>query len=695
MGPRRAVRAAPFVLLLMLAAGLLPLTPLSGSADAQVTCCEAHTYDFVLIGEGDGGKLSPFAADLGQEQEAWVNQSTPQRTEIAKWVVSGMVAGDYPEKDWRFELSYEVENAAGMQVNATVEVRIGDRTYEAGTWTNPTYSPGTGTIEIDVPVDAGRIHSIGDVVIVTFSVETLIFNAPGDDAGVRFVWGTEENRGFISVELPLLEMDWQPPMIQGHVVHFPVVLRSGFGQQMWDKTLVEFRVDGVAVSTVIATTHPDGVQAILTWQAPASAEDGVYTVNLSLRIDPAQTIPFDGGIQMALTFGDNGGAVIGMFPPAEPLRSGGSDLSVNINAEVDSGDRLRRMVSIEFSGPMAQWVRWGLDNIGNDSLDSISIWRDVSPTSSTEAVRNNQQIDDVEIQALVSHLSGRASSLQDFLFDGLMLEPERLLGIRPVEAAASPSVRINLHGERGFSSTRVTITIDLLENIRINEKMVLFDTFVRVQPSATPFWTVVVIEAHLRTSAMVGCAAVDGMGVDYTHNRVLVTERIDVARQTLTSDGELGDFSVVFVFGSVVHSPLLSFIESLALLGVVMLFAWLITRGKSRTGIWLSLPALLAVWLVSYILALPLPFLLGAVGAAGLLLLVIAFVTPRTLDEESLLDALDAFATIIPGRGGRKRRLPVIPVVICPACSMRNPVASEERPYRMPCGGCGARLRID
>ena len=92
MGPHRAVRAAPFVLLLMLAAGLLPLTPLSGSADAQVTCCDAHTYDFVLIGEGDDGRLSPFAADLGQEQEAWVNQSTPQRTEIAKWLVSGMVA---------------------------------------------------------------------------------------------------------------------------------------------------------------------------------------------------------------------------------------------------------------------------------------------------------------------------------------------------------------------------------------------------------------------------------------------------------------------------------------------------------------------------------------------------------------------------------------------------------------------------
>ena len=160
------------------------MTPLSGSADAQVTCCDAHTYDFLLIGAGDDGKLSPFAADLGDEQETWVNQSTPEKTEIAKWQISGMVAGDYPEKDWRFELSYEVENAAGMQANATVEIRIGDQTYEAGTWTNPTYSPGTGVIEIDVTIDAGRIYSTGDVVIVTFSVETLIFNAPGDDAGV-------------------------------------------------------------------------------------------------------------------------------------------------------------------------------------------------------------------------------------------------------------------------------------------------------------------------------------------------------------------------------------------------------------------------------------------------------------------------------------------------------------------------------
>ena len=90
-------------------------------------------------------------------------------------------------------------------------------------------------------------------------------------------------------------------------------------------------------------------------------------------------------------FGSGGGGSGSIFPDNEPLRSGGSQLSVKIDARVESGDRIRRTTQIEFEGPMATWMRWGLDNIGNETLDSRSQWRDIQGSSSTESSRNNDE----------------------------------------------------------------------------------------------------------------------------------------------------------------------------------------------------------------------------------------------------------------------------------------------------------------
>ena len=49
---------------------------------------------------------------------------------------------------------------------------------------------------------------------------------------------------------------------------------------------------------------------------------------------------------------------------------------VDVEAKFD-GDSVEREVTIEFDGAMSQWVRWGLDNIGNNSLSSNSWWRNL------------------------------------------------------------------------------------------------------------------------------------------------------------------------------------------------------------------------------------------------------------------------------------------------------------------------------
>ena len=54
------------------------------------------------------------------------------------------------------------------------------------------------------------------------------------------------------------------------------------------------------------------------------------------------------------------------YPENEPLRTGGAELDINVDA-IFKGNLVERQVSIEFDGSMSQWIRWGLDNIGNNN----------------------------------------------------------------------------------------------------------------------------------------------------------------------------------------------------------------------------------------------------------------------------------------------------------------------------------------
>ena len=39
------------------------------------------------------------------------------------------------------------------------------------------------------------------------------------------------------------------------------------------------------------------------------------------------------------------------------------------------GDLIEKKIEISFDSAMSQWMRWGMDNIGNSSLDSNSWWK--------------------------------------------------------------------------------------------------------------------------------------------------------------------------------------------------------------------------------------------------------------------------------------------------------------------------------
>ena len=690
-GMRR--RFVPLLIIGFMALSLAPQDLLVTDVSAQVTCCDAREMDYFLLGEADQadkGVLSPFSADLGDGNEVWVTTSVASLTEIARWRIPQATVGDYPASIWTLRVDYEVENAAGVQANVTAEVKIGGKSWSGSSITQPSYTPGSGTITVDVDVDEeGSIHSSGELIVVVLSVRTLIFNSPGDNAGVKFIWGSEEHPSTLDATLPIVGMDWQPAIVDGHSVQIPVVLISGTGAAIWEKSVGEFKIDGVVVDTVVATVHNQGAQIYLNWQSPESATDGVYEVNLSLSLSDTQSSPLVGGFSYALVFGEGSGSGLGIFPADEPLRSGGSSLDIEIDAAVESGDRIRRTTQLEMEGGMSTWIRWGLDNLGNESLDSLSQWRRVQGSSSTEATRNNHQVDTVEIQALETHLSGRASSLKLFLFDGLMLDPARLLGVEPIEAAAAPTVNIDMHGDYGFSSSKITITIESLENIKVGEKSTLFDNFVRPQTAANPIWSELTLQARLTTSLMVGMAAVEGEGVDYSHKRVVVSESITVPAVELSGE-EMVDFRVSYVVGDITHAPLLTLFESLAVLGVFTLLASRMTRNKPRTGFWLTTLLYLIVWGYSYLFALPLFIMLAALGVVGFITLAVAIVTPKVTLHDPVSDEVAA-QSILPFFSKRSRKSMM--VIQCPICA--EPIRLREvSGGRVLCPVCETRLKV-
>jgi hypothetical protein len=276
------------------------------------------------------------------------------------------------------------------------------------------------------------------------------------------------------------------------------------------------------------------------------------------------------------------------------------------------------------------------------------------------------------------------------MFDGLMLDSGRLLGVEPIEAAAAPTVKINLRSEFGFSDSRITVTIESLENIKIGEKRVIFDNFIRPQPSATPIWTELTIEARLLTSMMIGTAGVDGSGIDYHHNRFIVSESISVSSTTLSGEDDMSDYSVAYVIGDITHSPLITLLESFVVVALFSLLSWQMTRNKPRTGFWLTSLLFGGVWGYAYLFALPLFIMLGALGITGIVMLSVAVVTPTISFDDALADEA-AYLSIMPLRRRSKKR---VPIVECPVCAEAIPVKSKSRPVRIVCLVCDSRLKI-
>ena len=658
------------VLLMMSAA------PLATSAQSGVTCCNSTDFRLYLMGESDDGSLTPFQEDLASDssdsESTLVTPSILSEIKVGTWEVTWGTQGAYENSTWDLTIPYEVEGAAGVTINSTLEVRIGGSFYDGDGGLDPFLS-GSGSLQVSVDVDSGQVND-GDRVQISLTVRNLMFSQPGDDAGVRFLWGSEAHDAHISMRFPLVDIEMKDASVLGDLVYFPIVLKSGFDDRMWSGSTGGISVQGSQVSQMpIATGVDGGVEVTFFWEAPNDFESG--TVNVDFHLSPQEGLVITESMSHDIVIGDDDDVTGGWYPANEPLRTGGSSLDLEINAKWD-GYEVQREAIVKFDGSMSQWMRWGLDNIGNQSLGSNSWWRNLNSYSDSvpSADRHNGRVDDSELLALQGHLTGSASNLRSFMSNGLFLEVESILGVNPIELGPSEII-VDMGATRAFSADAITITIDTSYNYDSGEatRQVLVETFVRA--SQDDYWTEIGLTAELKSTLMQDLGAVASDEIQYTHRRWIVLEVITIEEADLDPDL---DFRVEYQpSGFALYSALFGAMMSVLFLSMGIGLAMIATKNRTSLPALVTVVTLGSLALVIYVLGMPMPIVFGVSLASVFMVVPVALVSPRNETVQKMTKQ---------ARG---------PSIQCPVCSTKVTVESDVRPLRMECPSCENMLRIE
>tara|TARA_Y100000814_G_scaffold146649_1_gene106549 strand:+ start:92 stop:2038 length:1947 start_codon:yes stop_codon:yes gene_type:complete len=644
------------------------LGPVINVSAQQGSCCSGENFELFLKGDPDSGILTPFESETDEGNSKLVNQVL-QPIEVGTWGVDWGIDGEYPSGDWEFNIHYEVQGAVGVNINITVEVRIGGSFYEGGTSGIEPYLTGEGDVQSVISVESGDVRE-DDEVEVRLIVQLLGFNQPGDDSGVIFHWGSNDKASSISVKLPLVEIEMKEASVSGNLVYFPILLSSGFDDRMWSSSSGTFEVQNVAVTDKpVATLVEGGVEVTFVWSLPSGVDSGSFLAEFTL--EPQNGLQISANMSHFIEAGDDDGGGGSWYPASEPLRTGGSAILVSIDADWD-GSEVRKDVSLEFDGSMSQWMRWGLDNIGNSSLGSSSWWRNLNSYSDSvpDSDFNNKMVDSSELMALTGYLRGSNADLRSFLSNGLFIESESIIGVDPIELGPT-EISIDLGGTSGFSSETVTIRISTSYPVMEGDRQLLIETFAK--STAEEYWTEISVDATLQGSMLTDIGIVTASGIDYSHRRWIVSETLSVESTDLDIEES---FRVEFVptgnglFSVLLGSGMMVLVLSLSIgLGMTM------TRNRARFPTMITVTALGVLSFGIYFLGLPMQMVLGIVAFSLLLVLPISLLSPKLRIDES--------------------RSPNYPRISCPSCGMSVAVESDVRPLRISCSGCDSVIRIE
>ena len=648
-------------------------SPINVQAADSNSCCESpDEFDLFLIGDPDSGQLTPFQSDLEEKKSVEVTSSVLGEVEIGSWMIEWGESGSYSSGTWTFSIPYEVSDSAGVSANATVVVKVGGNTYESSSQIPAVYLTESGELQVDVEVQDGEV-SKNEKIEVIFSVRSLIFSNPGSESGIVFHWGSEEVDAAISISFPLVNVVIRDASVKGSLVFFPVRLTSGFGDKIWTGSIGSLMVQNVEISeSPIVNSNEDWVDVTFVWE-PSSSSGGTVRTDFQISLQDSLIITVEKihEITLGQDTGDNS-----WYPEEEPPRTGGSDLVVEVNCKYD-GNSIERKTTITLDGAMSQWMRWGLDNIGNNSLGSKSWWKNLNTLAGTvsQSEKSNARVDNTELAALEGHLKGSKSNLKSFLSEGLMIDSESIFGVDPVTEFGPLVVRIDLGPSRAFNSDEISIYVESSYSVERDSRQTLIEDFIR--PGGFDFWEKVELSFEIRTGMLSGFGGVnlDNDEVDYSHRRWIVMEILTMEESDIESDT---DFRLDFeAKNALLFSPLISAMISVFALCLALGIGMALTKRRTRVPSMIMIGVLGVLSLSIYWFGLPMPIVLGVVGSSVLLVFPAAIVSPVIENSDSQRNS---------NRGGR---------VKCPSCGKRNPVESDIRPLRIECTGCSSVLRIE
>ena len=670
MDGRLTPRAFTIVGLLLISFLSTP-TYAQSSDNENTSCCSDIGFDLFLLDESSDGKLSPFENELSDEQEATVTAWQQGEVEVGTWETIWGTEGDYPADTWVFTIPYLVEGAAGVTINATLDIRIGGSFYSGNSGLNGVepFLNAEGNLEISVQVSSGSVND-GDKLEVSLYVNSLLFSNPTQEAGLTFKWGSEDSIGKINGKMPLVNIRIKEASVTSGLVYFPIILNSGFGGEMWSLSSGTFNLQGSPLTlSPIATPTESGVEVTFVWEMPEGTESGTYSTDFTLS--PQSGLEITASKNHEIDVDDNNGGGGSYYPSSEPLRDSGSEISVEVDMKFE-GDLIEKKIEISFDSAMSQWMRWGMDNIGNSSLDSNSWWKNLNSYSDSVASshRNNGKVDDDELLALTSHITGSSSDMRSFMQNGLSLDIESILGINPVDLGPT-EYQIDMGGTRSFAAEKITIKIETSYSVIDNERQLLIENFIR-NPSNN-YWDDVDINLEIKTSMLAGLGPVSAENIDFEHRRWIFLEAINIKQNDISVDE---NFRIEFLpSGNMAFSPLISAMLCVFALCIAIGMGLFLTRNRSSAPALISVSSLGGLSLVIYVLGMPMQIVLAIVASSILLVFPISLVSPKSNRE--------------------KRRKNKSPRIECPACETSNPVESNVRPLRIECSGCGVMLRIE
>ena len=676
------MRTASFIIFILVGTMVLPLvSPTVQAADEEeelIVCCDASTVELYLLGSDSNKQLTPFFAELSAESQAisMKNSISSQET-VGKWTLSNSWGGEVPSSTWSFSMGYEVSGAAGAQINATVSIAIGSKSYSAQT--DPSGSilgQGKGSLDFSINVDETFTLAESSTVVLELKVQTLLFSFPeGTDAELIFLWGGENDPSSIVGTLPLLDIMMPEPEIEGSDVYLAVKLDSPWGlSTLALAESISLSVNGAEVTgDPIETASGDTVRVTWTWTKAIGGIESIE-VAVSLKFQPDQP-ELQGSTTFEIeTFDTNSGTGT-YYPPDEPLRTNGDGSSLVVDIQMDlskDGDTLllRKVTTLTIGDEMAFWMRWGMDHIGDENPALSSTLRAFSEGSVSEEDRVSRSIEETEIGEFERQMVSLGPM---YLSGGLGIQAEDLLGV--FREFSSLKVDLDLNGETAVVNHPVTLRFSTTEVVAEGTQVDLINQFIIVQPA--PLWSSFSLSLTAKTSSFTSLSnnvLRESTQFQLSILRMPWGDEINLEGEGISQDEAFRLNSVPTSAVSFTPMPL-TLLSVFGLLGAFMV-GMRITRQRKRTVMYTELVLVPVVGLV-LVLGYPAIFVGGAVIASTLIWWVTAIASPRLSPRN------------------RRQSQNAYPTIPCPACQVSNPVTSTERPHRFACAGCQRIIRLE